>query len=966
MPTVFDLHAAALRRLPPDLPIDGPLPGPPTGFLRAWLDAATGWCDAALADRLRQHYAVDSTEAWVQRFYQSPRPVLDLLRLDLRHAPVPRLRHTLDRLFTGARAAGLSPEATWGAHTAADLLDQHPRPLDLHATAFFGCCQPLVSLGPAEQRALTASADAGWSPAELLDTRLAGHLVHELAHGPDRPWRGGPASWMLHEAAAAVVNHDCFAGHVLAERPGEPVLGLRNALVLGTALVEAFGTHAVWRLALTASHPTDVIGPRLAHALTAVDWQLWARARPAAFMPVHERLLAWSKLVDLALADPHLLPALSPLEQTTDVTPDLALAAPDLLAAADAVPWHLLPAWHAPLTDALRAALDLAVRSLWHSERLQPDLQAVPTDPPRGEVHLTIAACALHALPRADDPHGQPLAWRMPPALCRALHQRGLHQLVVRGNRWGHQHELTERLWDLSTGIRPLPRHLDLDLRDPGPLAAPARHTPVRTTLADRQLHHTDPIVTLGSCFATHIGERLHHAGFEVYDNPFGILYDPFSVARALDHVAAQTPLPEDLLFFAHGRWHSPWHHTQFSDPDRDHIWTTLQAHLRDAWTARDRPGTWLLTWGTAWVWEQVHDGQIVANCHGLPTERFRCRLLTVEQIVERTAASLAALQQHAPGVQIVLTLSPIRHLAQGMVGNQRSKATLHLAAQQLHERSPNLRYFPAYELVLDELRDYRWYLPDHVHLTPAAADQVYERFLDTFVAPASRTYARQVRDLHQRLVETPRDPLRAEAALHDLLTELDELPRSPALPRPHQLRTSITHTHAAQRDLLGAASPTTRAAPVTLKPTAPSPAPPPPSASLADLERALRRGTFIGWEALPAWSDEVRDAVARLTSRAPDGNELSWRALEALLDKLEELEVNTAVAAIAEPLIADLLRRYPMKGSRPDTWARLGEVLAVRVPRGELQAGEEVLRAGGEEGWEVVRACIGGPAPHP
>lgn len=930
MHRLYALHAQAIAG------VEGPAPLPPSPFLQAWIGAAIARVDEARATRVVEHYGRVCPEDWLQRFYGSPPAVQELVRLDLRTARVPRLRAALARLFEGARRAGVGE--LFGCRTVAELLDRAPRIIELHPLAFFGCCQPMVSLGPPEQAAIARQADEGWRLDELLDLRLAGHVVHELAHGAARGWTGGPTSWLVLEAAAAVVNLGCQPAHVLAERPGEPVLGLRQALVLGRAMADAVGEAAVWRFSLVGEEAASLLGARAAEALTAVERGLWLRSGAAAFVPTHTRIVSWAKLLDVARAG--LLP---------DGDPEA------LLDAADAVPWSALPASGDP------AAVGEALAALSQVERLQPDLQVCPSDPPDGRLVLDVEACALLCGPRRDDAHGLPTAWRAPPSLCRALAAQGLTRVELRGVTVEARRAAVDGLLRLAAeggdGL--------LELRPDAP-----ERTAVRVDPSDRQLHHTDAVVALGSCFATHIGARLAESGFEVHDSPLGILYDPLSVARALELVAG-APLPDDLLFFAHGRWHSPWHHTDLSHPERAVAWAEMTRRLAAAQAARARG--WLLTWGTAWVWEDA--GGVVANCHGLPAERYRRRLLGVEEIVARWAPLVAGLDA------VILTVSPIRHARTGLVENQRSKATLHLAAQLLAERCPQVRYFPAYEIVIDELRDYRWFGADLVHLSEPAIEVVWERFLGAFVAPASRALARGLRAAGRALVAAPHDPVRRLRALDALSGQLDALPTAPALPRPTQLRAAVAAQRAAAEQLLGVAVSAARVAgeavdgparaaggalrvapvarevvdgparPAAERVLAPAPGEPedqvvlpisaedPIARALAGLQRALRPGVFVDWDELAAWAADVRAAVETLA--ALRAHQAAWRAMEALLAKAGELaDPNEALPPLTEPLLAAI---FGTEG-RPDAVQALYELLRTQVPRGLLDARAETL----------------------
>lgn len=257
---------------------------------------------------------------------------------------------------------------------------------------------------------------------------------------------------------------------------------------------------------------------------------------------------------------------------------------------------------------------------------------------------------------------------------------------------------------------------------------------------ANFSIDHQHPLLLVGSCFTEHMGARLTAAKFPVAVNPFGIVYNPASVARSLERLwASSQPFPEAEVFENQGLWHSWDHHGHFSQPDR----TTMLEGLNRAYAASAqqlrRTQRLLLTFGTADVFSLTGTGQIVANNHKMPAASFQQRRLEVDEIVRDVAVILQKIIAEQPDFQVILTVSPVRHLRAGAVENQRSKATLVLACAALCERLPFATYFPAYELLLDDLRDYRFYAADMVHPSEVAVHYIWQHFADTFFAPATQ-----------------------------------------------------------------------------------------------------------------------------------------------------------------------------------------------------------------------------------
>ena len=247
--------------------------------------------------------------------------------------------------------------------------------------------------------------------------------------------------------------------------------------------------------------------------------------------------------------------------------------------------------------------------------------------------------------------------------------------------------------------------------------------TPVTLDPAPVSLTYNDRIAVLGSCFADEIGTRLADAGFQVLVNPFGTLYNPVSIGNAVARLGSGVPFTaEDVVEMGAGagKFCSFWHHTSFAR-------NTAEAFLENANRAiAEASAFWkdcnkvVITLGTAWAFRFDGTGETVANCLKRPGTEFTRYRLTVPQV----ETILHGLLRRNPGKQFIFTVSPIRHLADGAHGNQLSKSTLLLATE-------GLPYFPAYEIMMDELRDYRWWAEDMVHPTKQAATYICDRFIE-------------------------------------------------------------------------------------------------------------------------------------------------------------------------------------------------------------------------------------------
>lgn len=284
--------------------------------------------------------------------------------------------------------------------------------------------------------------------------------------------------------------------------------------------------------------------------------------------------------------------------------------------------------------------------------------------------------------------------------------------------------------------------------------------TPVPLPTGLPRLRHGQPLLLLGSCFTTNIGLRLQAGKFQADVNPFGVLYNPLSIATALERIAEGSEYAKEELFFHREEWHSPMHHSDFSAATAEETLERINRRLRTAHEALPQTEALLLTWGTAYVYETRETGQVVGNCHKLPERCFVRRRLTVEEVTERYKTLLEMLHAVNPQMKVVLTVSPIRHLRDGLHENQLSKATLLLATDRLQVLFPeSVSYFPAYEIMIDELRDYRFYADDLVHPSTVAVQHVWERFAEACFTEETRQVAERCEEIGKALQHKPFRP---------------------------------------------------------------------------------------------------------------------------------------------------------------------------------------------------------------
>lgn len=286
--------------------------------------------------------------------------------------------------------------------------------------------------------------------------------------------------------------------------------------------------------------------------------------------------------------------------------------------------------------------------------------------------------------------------------------------------------------------------------------------TPIPIERQPISINHHNHILLIGSCFTENIGKRLEYHGFNILTNPCGILYNPVSIGQCLEMVAANTHVGEEILMHGNGLWHSWLHHGRFSHPDKETCLRNCNNAIREAHDFLLNADTIILTLGTAFVY-QLPDGTVAANCHKMPGTMFHKRMATAEELTEYYQKVIDTLKAMHDGIRIILTVSPIRHWKDGYRQDTLSKATLHLLVEELRKTHPNTFYFPAYEIVMDELRDYRFYDTDLLHPSPTAVEYIWERFSDTYFDEPTKALCQKVAQWRKMAQHRPLFPESAE-----------------------------------------------------------------------------------------------------------------------------------------------------------------------------------------------------------
>ncbi len=256
---------------------------------------------------------------------------------------------------------------------------------------------------------------------------------------------------------------------------------------------------------------------------------------------------------------------------------------------------------------------------------------------------------------------------------------------------------------------------------------------------SDNPIDYQSKVVLFGSCFVENIGAKLAYFKFQQQQNPFGILFQPLAIANLMQRAIARKKYQQDEVFEQDGVWRCFDSHSDLRAASSEELLELLNQQLKDTKTWLETSSHIIITLGTAWVYEHQASGKVVANCHKVPQKAFTKKLLTPTQIESSLQDMIVLIQQMNPTAQLIFTISPVRHLKDGFVENQRSKAHLITALHTIlssRAQSREIAYFPAYEIMMDELRDYRFYGTDMVHPNPLAVDYIWEKFKLVWISP--------------------------------------------------------------------------------------------------------------------------------------------------------------------------------------------------------------------------------------
>ncbi|NEM98060.1 GSCFA domain-containing protein [Pontibacter burrus] len=292
------------------------------------------------------------------------------------------------------------------------------------------------------------------------------------------------------------------------------------------------------------------------------------------------------------------------------------------------------------------------------------------------------------------------------------------------------------------------------------------------------RLNLPEKVVTIGSCFAEVIGAKLQQYKAVVLVNPFGTIFNPISVSKLLQAVAGENFNITDSLVQRDGIWYSYDLHSSLSSANKDELVQLIEDRIGQTRNHLQKAKLVIITLGTAVSYKLADSGTIVANCHKLPARQFFRELLTIADITDNMALAIKSLHKTNPELQFIITVSPVRHVKETLQVNSVSKSLLRVASHYLSEQLPGVFYFPAYEIMLDDLRDYRFYSSDMLHPTQVAEDYIWQKFVATYLHPTYQQFIPEWDKVQRAIAHRPFHP-QAEAHqtfLQNTIKQLEQL----------------------------------------------------------------------------------------------------------------------------------------------------------------------------------------------
>ena len=292
------------------------------------------------------------------------------------------------------------------------------------------------------------------------------------------------------------------------------------------------------------------------------------------------------------------------------------------------------------------------------------------------------------------------------------------------------------------------------------------------------KIDYDSKIVLVGSCFVESIGDKLDYLKFQTLQNPFGILFHPIAIERIIERALESDFFTECDIFFKNERWYCFEMHSSVCATTKIDFLSLINNKLNELREYLITASHIVLTFGTSWVYRFLKTKKIVANCFKIPQKEFQKELLSIEEIKTSYNNIVTQILSRNPDTQIITTISPVRHVKEGIIENNRSKAHLITALQQLVFEEKKVCYFPSYELMIDQLRDYRFYKEDMIHPNGTAIKIIWEFFKKTWISKETESIQKSIRTIRSGLDHQPFDPTskQHQLFLQDLKTKMNQI----------------------------------------------------------------------------------------------------------------------------------------------------------------------------------------------
>lgn len=280
--------------------------------------------------------------------------------------------------------------------------------------------------------------------------------------------------------------------------------------------------------------------------------------------------------------------------------------------------------------------------------------------------------------------------------------------------------------------------------------------TQIPISKSNNPIDYNSKVLSVGSCFAENMAEKFDYFKFQNETNPFGIIFNPVSIEKLFSRVCKEELFTEKDVFFHNERWHSFEVHSDLSNADRQELLETLNKAISETYKQIKEATHIIITFGTSWIYRNIENTEIAANCHKVPQKQFSKELLSVDVIQKSIQNTIDLIQTLNPDINFIFTISPVRHIKDGFVENQLSKSHLFTALHQvLKTYNSQFRfhdYFPSYEIMMDELRDYRFYTEDMLHPNQIAIDYIWKLFSENFISQESISIMQEVDEIQKSL----------------------------------------------------------------------------------------------------------------------------------------------------------------------------------------------------------------------